>query len=321
MTRMVFLPIFFLLMMSMSEQPAKAADGCDFSISNINFGSVTLLNGAAVDSSATLDIVCRNTLTIGLSMRVCPNIGAGSGGLNGSARQMIGPSGQALGFQLYQDAGRTIPWGSVDQPTIGAPPPIDFLSLPLTTTTVHVPIYARILASQQSAAGGAYLATFAGAQTRFSYASYLLFPQSCAAMTQNPTQVNFDVQANVNRTCDVTAQGINFGSHGLITSNVDAAGQLSVICTLTLPYSISLNGGLSNALPTQRKMTKGAEAIIYGLYKNNARNQPWGNGAGETVSGTGSGAQQDIPVYGRVAPQNTPSTGTYTDTVVVTVTY
>jgi len=321
MTRRVLLPILVLLAMCVFEHPARAADGCDFTLSNIDFGSVTLLSGAAVDSSATLDIVCRNTLTIGLAMRVCPNIGAGSGGLSGATRQMTGPSGNSLGFQLYQNAARTIPWGSVDQPVIGAPPPIDFLSLPLTTTTVHVPIYARILANQQTKAGGAYLSTFAGAETRFTYASYVLVPQSCAAMTQNPTQVGFSVQANVNRTCDVTAEGINFGNHGLITSNVDAAGKLLVTCTQTLPYAISLNGGLSNALPEQRKMTKGAEFILYGLYKNNARTQPWGSAVGETMSGTGSGVQQDIPVYGRVAAQNTPSTGTYTDTVVVTVTY
>ncbi|MBP1860417.1 spore coat protein U domain-containing protein [Rhizobium herbae] len=126
----------------------------------------------------------------------------------------------------------------VDQPAIGAPPPIVFLSLPLTTTTVHVPIYARILANQQTKAGGAYLSTFAG--------------------TQNPTQAGFTVQANVNRPCDVTAEGINFGNHGLITSNVDAAGKLLVTCTQTLPYAISMNGGLSDALPAQRKITRSA---------------------------------------------------------------
>ncbi|MCR6502850.1 spore coat protein U domain-containing protein [Shinella sp. CPCC 101442] len=39
------------------------------------------------------------------------------------------------------------------------------------------------------------------------------------------------------------------------------------------------------------------------------------------MSGTGSGSQQDITIYGRVPAQNTPLAGTYTDTVVVTVTY
>jgi spore coat protein U-like protein len=38
--------------------------------------------------------------------------------------------------------------------------------------------------------------------------------------------------------------------------------------------------------------------------------------------GTGTGATQPaVTVYGRVPPQTTPAIGTYTDTVVVTVTY
>ncbi len=70
-------------------------------------------------------------------------------------------------------------------------------------------------------------------------------------------------------------------------------------------------------------MSKGAETVTYGLYKDTDRAQPWGDAAtpGSTVAGTGNGATQTLTVYGRVPPQATPSAGVYTDTVVVTVTY
>ncbi|EEF26199.1 conserved hypothetical protein [Ricinus communis] len=42
---------------------------------------------------------------------------------------------------------------------------------------------------------------------------------------------------------------------------------------------------------------------------------------GSTVAGTGTGNAQLLTIYGRVPPQTTPSSGTYTDTVVVTLTY
>jgi spore coat protein U-like protein len=96
-----------------------------------------------------------------------------------------------------------------------------------------------------------------------------------------------------------------------------------VQCTNATPYTVGLNGGNSGAVdPTNRKMSKGSETIIYGLYQNSARTQPWGSTSGaNTVGGTGTGSSQGLTVYGRVASQTTPSPGSYTDSVVVTVTY
>jgi spore coat protein U-like protein len=87
--------------------------------------------------------------------------------------------------------------------------------------------------------------------------------------------------------------------------------------------SISLNGGTTGSPPASRKMSKGAETVTYGLYKDAARSQIWSDAStpGSTVPGTGTGLAQNLVAYGRVLPQSTPSPGLYTDTVVVTVTY
>jgi spore coat protein U-like protein len=68
-------------------------------------------------------------------------------------------------------------------------------------------------------------------------------------------------------------------------------------------------------------MTLGPETITYGLYRDSARSLVWGSLAGSTVSGSGNGTATAHPVYGRVPPQATPPPGTYSDTVVATVTY
>jgi spore coat protein U-like protein len=69
-------------------------------------------------------------------------------------------------------------------------------------------------------------------------------------------------------------------------------------------------------------MTNGNDAIAYGLYRNSQRTSPWGETLdADTLSGTGTGLTQSVPVYGRVPPQATPRPGTYSDTVVVTVIY
>ncbi len=94
-------------------------------------------------------------------------------------------------------------------------------------------------------------------------------------------------------------------------------------CSLSLPYTVGLGGGNAGATnPTQRKMSFAGHSILYGLYRDSARAQPWGGSIGvNTVPGTGTGLSQAYAVYGRVPAQATPPVGTYNDTIVVTVTY
>ena len=69
-------------------------------------------------------------------------------------------------------------------------------------------------------------------------------------------------------------------------------------------------------------MTNGSSTINYSLYTTSARTTVWGNTVGtDTVAGTGNGASQAYTVYGRVPAQSTPSPGTYSDTVVLTISY
>lgn len=61
--------------------------------------------------------------------------------------------------------------------------------------------------------------------------------------------------------------------------------------------------------------------VAYNLYQNSGRSLPWGDGdaTGSVLSGTGTGNNEEVIVYGRVPSQTTPSPGTYTDTVQVTI--
>jgi len=314
--------VFALLKVILLSQDIAFAQTCSFSMSNVNFGTVNLLGGGSVDTTATLSYSCSMPLGLLTYVRICPNVNAGSGGSSGSVRTMLSGT-NSLSYQLFTDSSRTILWGSVTNTALGGPPSIDLAVTPGTSNSGSYTMYGRIVTGQAATPGGTYLSTFSGGQTRFNYGGYgpLTAATACASLTTNPEQVSFTVNAVVNRTCTVTAQNINFGSHGVISSNVDANGALSVSCTPDLPYTISLNGGLSNAEPTQRRMTLGTNAIIYGLYSNAARSVAWGSAVGQTLSGTGTGSAQNIPVYGRVARQTTPPPGTYSDTVVVTVTY
>ena len=315
-----FLTIIAAMFLSFTGASLALAQTCTASITNMNFGTVNLQSGAAVDTTATLSVTCTSSLNLALLMRLCPNLDAGSGGSSGGNRLMLNGTNN-LTYQFYQDANRTIPWGSSTNATLGTVPPIDVVAPILGPGTATRTIYGRILGSQASKLAGTYLSTFAGGQARVNYVRYLLGAPDCSTVVDNPIQPTFTVQANINRSCTVSATNINFGSQSNLLNNVDATGTLTINCTLGLPYSIALSGGLSNAQPTQRRMTLGSNAIIYGLYSNAARTVAWGSAANQIVPGTGTGAVQNVTIYGRVAPQTTPTSGTYTDTVIVTINY
>ncbi len=133
------------------------------------------------------------------------------------------------------------------------------------------------------------------------------------------------MQATVIPQCTINVTNLDFGSAGLLKSARDGTSTMSIVCTRDAAYSIGLNGGLSNATnPTQRKMTLGAQSLTYGLCQGIVRQTPWGNttdtGA-NVLGGSDTGTPQTLTVYGRVPAQVTPPAGSYTDTVVVTITY
>jgi spore coat protein U-like protein len=170
---------------------------------------------------------------------------------------------------------------------------------------------------------GLYLSEFTAAHTTFIYGLNLAPLIACDAIPLLTTTINptFTVSANVETNCELAAADIDFGSHGALAGAVSATGQLGVRCTPDAGFAIALGNGNTGTGPTAREMTLGPNAITYGLYSDAGHTQPWGESGGTTIAGTGSGLEQLFTIYGRVPPQPTPPPGTYSDTIVVTVTY
>ncbi|WP_292572156.1 spore coat U domain-containing protein [Mesorhizobium sp.] len=150
--------------------------------------------------------------------------------------------------------------------------------------------------------------------------SFLAGPAVAAVATGNMT-----VRITITAECKVqTASDLDFGSKGVIDTNVDQTSTIGVQCTSGQTYNVGLSAGAgAGATVAARKMTgPGAATVNYTLYRDSGRTQPWGDTIGtDTVAGTGTGNVQNLTVYGRVPPQATPAAGVYTDTVAITVTY
>ena len=134
--------------------------------------------------------------------------------------------------------------------------------------------------------------------------------------------------------CTVSATAVAFGTYNPGSATpADANGTVTLTCApvlvpLSLPYSIAFSAGSQGAyLP--RLMTAGANTLQYQLYANVLRTTPWGNGSvGTSVVAGNIGLMTVLPVsashtvYGRVpALQSSVAVGSYSDVIMVTVTY
>ena len=134
---------------------------------------------------------------------------------------------------------------------------------------------------------------------------------------------NLAASVTISAICNAISGTLNFGTPSNIggAANIDATGSLTVTCTNTVPYQVTLANGANFLAGSRRMANVGATAFInYSIFSDAARTIAW---TGATfVSGTGNGAAQAISVFGRIPTgQTSVPTGAYTDTVQITVTY
>ncbi|BEL80064.1 hypothetical protein SM12BL3_13710 [Serratia marcescens] len=115
---------------------------------------------------------------------------------------------------------------------------------------------------------------------------------------------------------------LNFGTLYFLSTATSIAGQqnagaIRVKCTNGTSYSVLLGGGQSGNTAARYLQSAAGQRVNYNLYTNAAHSAIWDNLTG--VSQTANGADNWLPVYGMIPAQSTPPTGSYTDTVQVTI--
>lgn len=308
-----------LVALALILMPSTAqAQTCSATVSTIDFGSPVLLGSGPVDVTGTVSVTCTGIPLLSV-VKVCPGIGAGSGGTDGSARLMTGTAG-TLRYQLYQDAARSVAWGSLDNPTLGSVPAI-IVSVALNGAgSATRTLYARLFGGQTTVVPGSYRSSFIGNATQFSYGVELIGASSnCTGFAGSASiRPTFEVSASPSRGCTVAATPLSFPTTGVLSRPVTAQSALTLTCTNQTAYAVRLDTGRNADASGVRRM-RGASGsfIAYGLFRDAALSSSW-DGA---LQATGTGLAQSQAIHGRVPPQPTPAPGLYSDTVVVTVTY
>ncbi len=126
--------------------------------------------------------------------------------------------------------------------------------------------------------------------------------------------------------CVVSVTSVQFGTYnGLRSGDVRSTGTVVYNCAQALPVTISISRGGSTFFDN-RRMTQGGHALVYNLYLDPAGTVVWGDGTnGSQVYRDAAPAPNtniSVPIYARVpALQRNARTGSYDDTLVVTINY
>ena len=297
------------------------AQSCSIANASGSYGVVDILSGNAADTTATFNVNC--TGTPNQTVRLCVELSPGQ--TNAAGNRRLAAGSERLVHELYQNASRSIIWGSWGLATTAYSlypngMTYDLALGPGGSAGGSLTVYGRVFASQTSSGPGSYTWTMTTAPAAgYDYRTAAV----CPTGTKQATSSGSAWTAVINSNCYVSATNLNFGTVGALVSNVDAASSITVQCTKGTTYAIGLNAGTGpGATVGNRLMTHGAQQVAYSLYSNSSRTTVWGNTVGaDTVSGTGNGSAQVLTVHGRVPAQTTPAPAAYSDTIIVTVTY
>lgn len=139
------------------------------------------------------------------------------------------------------------------------------------------------------------------------------------------TNASFNSTANVNASCQsLSATNLEFGTYDPTSaSDNTTTSTISVACTTGTVPSIAFSAGTTTgASTTQRLLANGSNTMNYNIYTSNAYSQVLDATHTLSVTGTGLGSSVSATAYGKI-PKNQLDvvTGSYSDSITVTVTY
>jgi len=132
----------------------------------------------------------------------------------------------------------------------------------------------------------------------------------------------FALTAQQGHACTLNVTGVNFGSYDVFSNAaLDSTGNIDVNCPSGVGYSMALTEG--GGTHTQRVMGSGAHRLNYNLYTAANRAVVWGDATSGTVTvnGTGIGVSVNHAVYGRIPALQNVHAGSYSDIIIVALTF
>jgi len=273
---------------------SAAHAACTVSSTSVAFGTYNPSSGVTNDTAGTITVQADSTSCGSYT------IALGRSGTSYNPRVFTTGVTTNFAYNLYTTSAYTTIWGDG---TAGSAS-VTGAALGANGVRVHT-IYGRIPASQSVVPGN--------------YSAQIIVTSSTTSGTITPATGSFVVAATV-ASCSISATSLAFGIYTGVTLN--RTGTVTVNCTNTTSYNVGLSAGTATgATVTTRKMTSGSNLLYYALFSDSGRTTNWGSIPSQGVAGTGSGIAQSLTVYGQIAAGQQVPPGSYTDTVIATITY
>ena len=236
---------------------------------------------------------------------------------------MVGPTGDVIAYTIYAS-------NSIAKP-ITRGQAFDFSSNGLLGTTAPsmIPLYFTTAAN--NVAAGVYTETL-NVRWDWSYCTGLGVLGICLGYDTGSNKIStLTVSMTVANDCTISAPSISFGSAPVVSAFSTVSQTVSVNCTKGSAYTVGLGDGTHPvSVGGRRQMMSGGNYLAYDIFQS-AGTTRWGSvGAARRASSTaevnpgnglGSGSQifnYNARIY---TDQATPPAGTYTDSVVLDVSF
>jgi spore coat protein U-like protein len=155
------------------------------------------------------------------------------------------------------------------------------------------------------------LAVVSGGSVDKSWAGNASSPLSVTATV--PPAVNVDTTPINNVTYDAT------GSNAQSTITITAS--LGTTLTIRMGQGTNPDSGSSPENPSRRMKSVAGNYLNYELTTDANHSNNWGDTTSTGVKLTGTGSQEQVPLYLRILPNQNVPAGNYTDTVQMTTDY
>jgi spore coat protein U-like protein len=306
--------------------PLRAA--CTLSGSNTgSFGSQSsfVINSAVQSTSATFSLSCDTVLNLLTSDSVTLTyLGAtpAAGGTRATLRRTDDPTNpDNLPVVVCSQAG----CANNSEVSIGGTytwSGSTLLGL-LNSKRYSLPLYFRTVAGQNISAGP-YQVTL---NFRFDWNICSVGVAACITYQSGSGTPGTTLTLTVTNDCTaISAPAVSFDSAPLVQNFKSVSQTIGITCTKGSSYTVGVDNG-THASGATRRMANGGNFMNYEIYKSNGIDR-WGStGAERWSSGASSAVSSDglLRSYSYVARvltnQTTPPAGSYTDTLVVDITF
>lgn len=129
------------------------------------------------------------------------------------------------------------------------------------------------------------------------------------------------VSASIAGACTVGGSALSFGAYASTAASTTSS-TIGVTCSNGTNATVTLNqGNNNNRVPASgtRALNNGTNYLGYDIYTDNTYTTVWNATNNLPVSSTGSAV--NLTAFGRIPAGQNPATGSYNDTVTITVTF